>query len=63
MTPRDVKPPEEQRAFLLYYARVRLAQARSRQSSRWKACHLECAAQARREAIAIRPAAQQMEMF
>ncbi|GLT03073.1 hypothetical protein GCM10007897_45160 [Sphingobium jiangsuense] len=63
MTPRDVKPPEEQRAFLLYYARVRIAQARSRRSSRWKAWHLEAAARARREAMTIQPAAKQMEMF
>lgn len=61
MTPRDVKPPEEQRAFLLYYARVLLREARSRrgQNIGWM---IAGAARARREAMAIRPA-QQMEMF
>jgi len=62
MTPRDVKPPEERRAFLLYYARVLLREARSRrgQNVDWM---IAGAARARREAMAIRPAATQMEMF
>lgn len=62
MTPRDVKPHEEQRAFLIHYARVLLREARSRrgQNVDWM---IAGAARARREAMAIQPAAKQMEMF
>lgn len=53
--------PRRDRAFLLYYSRVMLREARARRGSGFSHFLLECAARARREALAARPA--QMDLF
>jgi hypothetical protein len=52
----DSKSPAEQRAFLIYYARITLREARARRQDRsFSATLLGWAANARRQAMAIRP--------
>lgn len=48
------RPPAEQRAFLIYYARVMLREVRARRGSKGNEWMLLGAARARREAAAIR---------
>jgi len=62
-TPPEKLPPAERRAFLIYYARVMLREAKLRRGQRGIAWMIAGAARARREALAIdlRPA--QAELF
>lgn len=55
------QPLRRDRAFLLYYAGVLLREARARRGTPFAAFLLNCAARARREAVADKPA--QMELF
>jgi hypothetical protein len=53
--------PPERRAFLIYYARVMIGEARRRRGTVFARTLLDWAAKARREADAIQPA--QRELF
>lgn len=59
------KTPADQRAFLFYYARVLLreARARRRSSPKFAAWLMACAGRARREALAIDVRPAQADMF
>jgi hypothetical protein len=61
MKPRE-QTPAERRAFLIYYAKVNLREARARRQDRnFSALLLGWAAKARREAMTIRP--RQADLF
>lgn len=60
---RRATSPAEDRAFLFYYARVLLREARARRGTSFAAVLLAGAARARREALAIDLSPAQMDLF